>query len=609
MQPYRTRKATTRGVATRLFRLGFVATVVAVSIDRLFLERGQAVTIWHHTLGATRTIHGLFRGDDGADASKGMTHALEREICHEAGYVESLNQTRKNEALRLRMRGGTNRGKLPRMKGRPPPRADAYDQIFSEVPIEIAAAEYNELITSKESDDALNVVQMPRVRWQAGMSFAELHRKYEGKAFIVEGALNEHRFVKEGKTIASLAELCRGSIIQTFLKSKGSSKWAGHVKLESIDTSEYLRDYVINGGSKTNELRYGHPFLGFTLWCPALMDHLRFPTILGQRKCSALDPSDPDDARLMPEPGAQPEVFLGPKGSGSAMHMDNFLTPFWMLLYDGVKRFRVLHREEYFGEALGPHYSNMASNMGNYIKKYNVKHNVKDDQGDVQCVKIKTNSFDIFEPNLRMFPEFANVTVHEGVLRRGDAIYLPSATLHGVQNDEASFGISSNEIMPHAFNDFLETCLLDLPTNDFNCLAYFVGVKELIPRCSDQIDALAEYAYDRSKGKDYFDRANAAFSECLLQRLGCQEGNYWEDEGFQTRDAIPFYELTGFKDAKDLCDTFSQPNSRDGMRIRDGAVGVYKRINKGEKEQGDLLKDKDPVPIVLDTVRAQCERL
>ena len=69
-----------------------------------------------------------------------------------------------------------------------------------------------------------------------------------------------------------------------------------------------------------------------------------------------------------------------------------------------------------------------------------------------------TKQLEIFDPDLEAFPELENVKVYEGTVNAGDWVYLPSATLHGVRNDEASFAVSSNSLSPPVIDQFAETC-------------------------------------------------------------------------------------------------------------------------------------------------------
>ena len=62
--------------------------------------------------------------------------------------------------------------------------------------------------------------------------------------------------------------------------------------------------------------------------------------------------------------------------------------------------------------------------------------------------KFETRRMEIWNPDLDWFPELDNVTVWEGTVNAGDWIYLPSASLHGVRNDDVSWGVTINALYP-----------------------------------------------------------------------------------------------------------------------------------------------------------------
>ena len=104
----------------------------------------------------------------------------------------------------------------------------------------------------------------------------------------------------------------------------------------------------------------------------------------------------------------QPEVFIGPPGTITEMHMDNWLVPFWMSVYIGRKTFRTISFED------------SSKHMPYYFGEHRASRFTKD---GVQL--------EIFDPDLEVFTELEKVTVWEGTLNPGDWIYLPSGTLHG----------------------------------------------------------------------------------------------------------------------------------------------------------------------------------
>ena len=489
--------------------------------------------------------------------------------------------------------------------------------------ITMNATEYASALT--HDSDPINLLEMPRVRWREGMSLYDLYEKHRGRAFIVEGALDDQPFIADGKTIASLGKMCEGGKLQSFLVPDGSRNsvanasmegFAGHNDARTIETGEFVRDYVLDDGIKSAEGRYAHPMIGAHIWCPSLMDDIRFPAFLGERWCGH---SDTLRTRGVLSFG-QPEVFLGPKGTRSKMHMDNHLTPFWMLLYDGVKRFRVIHSDQYLGPHLRPLFEPMAlSKDTGYTKSVSAIHRVQPDDGTpaVFCSEKNNHKFDPFKPNLSLFPEFTNVEIYEGTLRRGDAIYLPSATLHGVVNDEASFGISSNEILPQDFEHALDACLLfphkkifstkglglGLPYQrpDFGCTevmgsylkdvmyggepapfsdtwSYFdnfiknrlkeeeqknrgmpEGKAEAKLLCKDAYVKLRNLAYsenfDEEGGMTRYKELKADFMLCLREQVPCVKKNGWKFERGSTYkfQDISFLKLFGFNGIEQFC--------------------------------------------------------
>ena len=487
--------------------------------------------------------------------------------------------------------------------------------------ITMSSTEYVEVL--KHDSDPINLLEMPRVRWREGMSLYDLYEKHRGRAFIVEGALDDHPFIAEGKTIASLGKMCKGGYLHSFVVPDGSGvanesleEWAGHVDLKLIETSEFVREYVLDDGIKREDRRYAHPMMGAHFWCPSLMDNIRFPAFLGERWCGHSDTLEKRGKFTL----AQPEAFLGPKGTRSKMHMDYGLTPFWMLLYDGVKRFRVIHSDQYLGPQLRPLFESMAlSKDTGYTKSVSAIHRVQPDDGTpaVFCSEKNNHKFDPFKPNLSLFPEFTNVEIYEGTLRRGDAIYLPSATLHGVVNDEASFGISSNEILPQDFEHALDACLLfphkkifstkglglGLPYQrpDFGCTevmgsylkdvmyggepapfsdtwSYFdnfiknrlkeeeqknrgmpEGKAEAKLLCKDAYVKLRNLAYsenfDEEGGMTRYKELKADFMLCLREQVPCVKKNGWKFERGSTYkfQDISFLKLFGFNGIEQFC--------------------------------------------------------
>ena len=66
---------------------------------------------------------------------------------------------------------------------------------------------------------------------------------------------------------------------------------------------------------------------------------------------------------------------------------------------------------------------------------------------------------EIWNPDLKTFPELAKVTIWEGTANAGDWLYLPPATLHGVYNPEPFWALTSMDIYPPLFDKFIDVCV------------------------------------------------------------------------------------------------------------------------------------------------------
>ena len=137
------------------------------------------------------------------------------------------------------------------------------------------------------------------------------------------------------------------------------------------------------------------------------------------------------------------------------MHVDPMLGPFWMFVYLGSKTFRVVsywdavrHFDMYNKKGRGNRLIDQTSRSQRWERsRYN------DSTG-----KFEKRRMEIWNPDLDWFPELDNVTVWEGTVNAGDWIYLPSASLHGVRNDDASWGVTINALYPATVDNQATIC-------------------------------------------------------------------------------------------------------------------------------------------------------
>ena len=257
-------------------------------------------------------------------------------------------------------------------------------------------------------------------------------------------------------TFADLQALCGGALLETAVYAQDSENWAGLTHEEPMDLATYIDAYLLDhrseegglyadsdtdgdvdaDGEATKQLRYASGGSGIPEVCPALQLSTPVPSYASL----ALAPVDhfvagegsPTRHRIQQ---GQPEIFIGGKGTKTEIHMDQMLIPFWMSVYKGAKTFRTVTFEDskkelyYYDESDG-------RDLLRFERQY---YNKTSEQLDRKLLEI-------WNPDLNLFPELAEVTVFEGTVRAGDWIYLPSATLHGVYNEEPSFAISVNAL-------------------------------------------------------------------------------------------------------------------------------------------------------------------
>ncbi|ETV89657.1 hypothetical protein, variant, partial [Aphanomyces astaci] len=117
-----------------------------------------------------------------------------------------------------------------------------------------------------------------------------------------------------------------------------------------------------------------------------------------------------------------PSLFVGPRGSESATHVDSFGSNFWMALVQGRKRWRLVHPNDM-------HLLYPTWHAGSADVVYGVDLASTDEsKGD------------------SLYPLFRHARVWECVLEAGDILFVPAGTPHFVQNLEHTVAVSSNYI-------------------------------------------------------------------------------------------------------------------------------------------------------------------
>jgi len=267
----------------------------------------------------------------------------------------------------------------------------------------------------------LNLVPITEVA--SDVSPLDLFLRHAKEPVIVKGALHGQPLMRADNVVEYVAQVCRDSYIDTVVYSKEVSSWAGHTDEKLMRIKDYYASYVKN--SSNEELRYAtSATFGMPFMCPALQHDMLVPGLA---------------SKPLPTGGAfrnyaQPTIFMGPAWSRSELHIDMMLMPFWLGVYAGTKRFRVIAFEdnlEHFGVDRGGF-------------------------GSGRILSPSGKALEIFDPDVQEFPELQDVRIYEGEVKAGDVIYVPSGALHGILNTEATFAATSNSLWPPLTSHYAE---------------------------------------------------------------------------------------------------------------------------------------------------------
>ena len=255
---------------------------------------------------------------------------------------------------------------------------------------------------------------------------------------IIKGALNRHPLMQSNKNNPEyIAKLCGGALIDTVIYSNNYTGWAGHKDAKLMKVGKFVRDHMSKkaASSDTDELRYAHSHtFGMPLLCPVLQHDLLVPAVA----------SKPLACHGSFRNLGQPTIFMGPAGTRSELHMDMYLLPFWLSVYFGTKKFRIILFED-----SSQHFE------GDFMESGRLRKTVKNPTtGQEHQV-----SFEVWSPNLNYFPEASKVRIYEGDVNAGDVIYVPSGALHGILNTEDSLGATANVMFVPLAKHYTEVCV------------------------------------------------------------------------------------------------------------------------------------------------------
>ena len=237
-----------------------------------------------------------------------------------------------------------------------------------------------------------------------------------------------------------LRDECAEAEVPIMAKAENPEVWA-NLENKGFMRMDNFVDYVLEESDKydTGEKLYGFD-LQISQECPVLLDQIKIPRFFNE----CVLQNDHVKGHFQKFRGntgtfAWPTLMLGPQGSTSALHVDSQGFPFWMMLLEGRKHWRVLpYKANYHLTGQDPTFENHPPPSG-----YEFRGVVME-----EYYGGGTFRFDGFDPDFKKYPELCQAEVHEGILEKGEIIYVPNSAPHGVVNLEHSIAITANFFNP-----------------------------------------------------------------------------------------------------------------------------------------------------------------
>ncbi|UPQ98946.1 JmjC domain-containing protein [Chloropicon primus] len=380
--------------------------------------------------------------------------------------------------------------------------------------------------TSSPAKRKINIVPILRVPADSIGSTKEFFKKYGDQVVIVENGVRHHKALELGWQ--GLKDLCGEGVMETNKYSKNSSAWAGLTETKLMHLGDYVDNYILSPKEEA-QMRYASGNVGTGEVCPRLDLYAPIPKYVANVLYSSDKVSRGPDGEFVRNLLTQPEVFIGPKGSLTEMHMDTGYTPFWMSVYIGKKIFRTISYED----------------SSVYLPFYRSARRWKRLVGGV------TKHFEVWNPDLETFPSLGRVTIQEGAVNAGDWIHLPPATLHGVFNAESSWAVSMNSLPPALLDRFLRICVAeDESQHCGDWMRSLVPVGKDLRQCVTTPEGgsiMSSFLHDSAGGVQEED-----FRKCYDESPVAQHVQREYDHG-EDRDKH-IYEISGFKDWQSWCE-------------------------------------------------------
>ena len=237
-----------------------------------------------------------------------------------------------------------------------------------------------------------------------------------------------------------LKDNCAEAKMPIMGKVKNPEVWANLEGKGTMPMDKFI-DYVLDESENygTEEKLYGFD-LQISDECPVLLDQIKVPRFFNE--CVLQNDHVKGHFQKFRDNHstfAWPTLMIGPEGSTSALHMDSQGFPFWMMLLEGRKHWRVLpYKANYHLTGEGPTSEYAPPPYG-----YDFRGIVME-----QYYGGGTFRFDGFNPDFKKYPKLCEAEVYDGILEKGEIIYVPNSAPHGVVNLEHAIAITANFFNP-----------------------------------------------------------------------------------------------------------------------------------------------------------------
>lgn len=267
-----------------------------------------------------------------------------------------------------------------------------------------------------------------------GLSVREFIDKYArvGKPVVITG-LN----ITDGEpwTLDYFERRCNASYTKLMSSNKSIQTWGHLEEVEWMHMGEFIRTFQLN---ETRRKFYLHdvsiprnchqafgppPYRDFTVPKYFAGDYFQRAPFQGYQH-------------------SWPSLFIGAKGTESAMHIDGGGTSFWLYLLSGRKEWRFFSRDDLVNLYSGTTHSSF------YV--------------------------DVFNPDLKTYPLIQHAQMYTAIQEPGELFFIPAGNPHGVRNLEDIHGISMNYVDASNVWLFLMSAL---STGDWKAVEMFTDGK------------------------------------------------------------------------------------------------------------------------------------